>query len=80
MKIRGDEDGFGRREAFAVGTLIAERPPHRSEQARFRHSAPLFLALTVVFSTICYALNIRASHLHIDGSNYVVGLPRIWCI
>jgi hypothetical protein len=25
---------------FAVGTLIAERPPHRSERARFRHSAP----------------------------------------
>jgi hypothetical protein len=25
---------------FAVGTLIAERPPHRSEQAQFGHSAP----------------------------------------
>jgi hypothetical protein len=24
---------------FAAGTLIAERPPHRSERARFRHSA-----------------------------------------
>ncbi len=28
------------REAFAVGTPIAGRPPHRSEQARFWHSAP----------------------------------------
>lgn len=25
---------------LAVGTLIAERPPHRSERAQFRHSAP----------------------------------------
>ncbi|MGH8470252.1 MAG: hypothetical protein ACREVY_15135 [Gammaproteobacteria bacterium] len=27
-------------EGIAVGTLIAERPPHRSERARFGHSAP----------------------------------------
>ena len=25
---------------FAVGTFIAERPPHRSERAQFGHSAP----------------------------------------
>jgi hypothetical protein len=25
---------------IAVGTLITERPPHRSERARFGHSAP----------------------------------------
>ena len=25
---------------FAVGTLIAERPPHRTERAPFGHSAP----------------------------------------
>ena len=25
---------------IAVGTLITERPPHRSERAQFRHSAP----------------------------------------
>jgi hypothetical protein len=25
---------------FAVGTRIAERPPHRSERAQFGHSAP----------------------------------------
>ena len=25
---------------IAVGTPIAERPPHRSEHARFTHSAP----------------------------------------
>jgi hypothetical protein len=25
---------------FAVGTRIAARPPHRSERAQFRHSAP----------------------------------------
>jgi hypothetical protein len=25
---------------IAVGTLITERPPHRSEQAQFGHSAP----------------------------------------
>jgi hypothetical protein len=25
---------------IAVGTLIAERPPHRTERAQFRHSAP----------------------------------------
>src|ERR1700678_1226365 len=25
---------------FAVGTLISERPPHRSERAQFGHSAP----------------------------------------
>jgi hypothetical protein len=25
---------------IAVGTPIAERPPHRTERARFRHSAP----------------------------------------
>ena len=28
------------RIAFAVGTAIADRPPHRSERARFGHSAP----------------------------------------
>jgi hypothetical protein len=27
-------------DMIAVGTLIAERPPHRSERARLRHSAP----------------------------------------
>jgi hypothetical protein len=27
-------------QAIAVGTLITERPPHRSERARFGHSAP----------------------------------------
>ncbi len=27
-------------EAIAVGTLIAERPPHRTERAQFGHSAP----------------------------------------
>ena len=26
--------------AIAVGTLIAERPPHRTERAQFGHSAP----------------------------------------
>ena len=26
--------------AFAVGTVIADRPPHRSERAQFGHSAP----------------------------------------
>jgi hypothetical protein len=26
--------------AFAVGTAVAGRPPHRSERARFGHSAP----------------------------------------
>ena len=25
---------------IAVGTLIAERPPHRTERAQFEHSAP----------------------------------------
>ena len=30
----------GPRAMFAVGTLIAERPPHRSERAQFGHSAP----------------------------------------
>ncbi len=25
---------------IAVGTLIAKRPPHRSEHAQLRHSAP----------------------------------------
>ena len=25
---------------IAVGTVIADRPPHRSERAQFRHSAP----------------------------------------
>jgi predicted MFS family arabinose efflux permease len=25
---------------IAVGTLIAERPPHRTERAQFGHSAP----------------------------------------
>jgi hypothetical protein len=25
---------------FAVGTLVSERPPHRSERAQFGHSAP----------------------------------------
>jgi hypothetical protein len=27
-------------EVFAVGTLVSERPPHRSERAQFGHSAP----------------------------------------
>ncbi len=27
-------------DAFAVGTVIADRPPHRSERAGFPHSAP----------------------------------------
>ena len=26
--------------SIAVGTLIAERPPHRTERAQFGHSAP----------------------------------------
>jgi len=29
-----------REHPIAVGTLIAERPPHRSERAQFGHSAP----------------------------------------
>jgi hypothetical protein len=29
-----------RAKAIAVGTLVTERPPHRSERARFGHSAP----------------------------------------
>jgi hypothetical protein len=28
------------RREFAVGTPIAERPPHSSERAQFGHSAP----------------------------------------
>jgi len=31
IKVRGE---------FAVGTTVTGRPPHRSERARFRHSAP----------------------------------------
>jgi hypothetical protein len=27
-------------EGFAVGTLIAERPPHRAARAEFPHAAP----------------------------------------
>ena len=27
------------RSAIAVGTPIAERPPHKTERAQFRHSA-----------------------------------------
>jgi transposase len=34
--VRSEDDNPG----FAVGTPIAGRPPHRSERARFRHSAP----------------------------------------
>jgi hypothetical protein len=32
--------GWSIRRAFAVGTLIAERPPHRSVRAGFPHTAP----------------------------------------
>ena len=27
-------------DTIAVGTLISERPPHRTERAQFGHSAP----------------------------------------
>ena len=28
------------KSAIAVGTLVTKRPPHRSERAQLRHSAP----------------------------------------
>jgi hypothetical protein len=37
----GDDAGqAARARTIAVGTLIAERPPHRTVRARLRHTAP----------------------------------------
>jgi dTDP-glucose 4,6-dehydratase len=38
-KVR-EELGWKPQEPIAVGTLITERPPHRTERAPFGHSAP----------------------------------------
>ena len=31
---------MGRSHFFAVGTVIADRPPHRTVRAQFTHTAP----------------------------------------
>jgi hypothetical protein len=43
MLLSGQENGVSTSKFdpfFAVGTVIAHRPPHRSEQALLTHSAP----------------------------------------
>jgi len=35
-----DAQGTGLAASIAVGTLIAERPPHRTVRAEFPHTAP----------------------------------------
>ena len=39
-KPLGQYSQITRVKAIAVGTLITERPPHRTERAPFGHSAP----------------------------------------
>jgi hypothetical protein len=49
------------RPRIAVGTLIAKRPPHRTERARLRHSAP-----TLVFDE--KALSLVLVHGQVPGT------------